>query len=147
MTEEEKKDLVALVRVLIGDVEGSVFFPILSDEEIESLLEIEDWNPMKAARRAAMSIAFMLSTNNYKERTDEIEVVNMAASEYRKVLSMFLDSSGSVNLPSDIRPYAAGISKSDYCKSTNSCDIRRSPLVQITPCLNWWTNVKGWGCC
>lgn len=146
-TQEELEELIALVRLLIGDVPQSIFYPILSDEEIGRILRLENWNALRAARRAATTIAFMMSTYNYRERTGDIEVWNNASIEYRKVLEMFLDETGSMNLPNKLLPYAAGISKLDVDAANDNTDRNRSPLVQITPCTAWWTSIDRYDSC
>ena len=138
--EEEAK--VDLVRILVGDITQSIFYPIVTDEEIAQLLELENWDVLRAARRVATTIAFVLASTPYRERTGNIEVWNNASMEYKKVLDQFLKESGQSTLPALLRPYAAGISKADIDKYINDPDVQRSPLAQITPCLAWWTRVK-----
>lgn len=146
-TEQEIEEMVALVRILIGDVESSIFYPLLTDEDIEALLRLENYNVLRAARRAAISVSFFLSQSYQKERTGDIEVVNNASAEYRKVLDKFIDDYSQNALPADLLPYAAGISKADYCAYNNDPDTLKSPLEQITPCLAWWTRVKKYNSC
>lgn len=141
---EEELEKIALVRLLVGDVEASIFYPILTDEDIAKLLKLEGWNVLKAARRAAITIAFSLSSFPYRERTGNIEVWNNASIEYKKVLDMFIDESGAVNLPASLIPYAAGISKEDVARANCNPDRNRSPLARITPCLDWWTSVENY---
>lgn len=141
MTPEEEAK-VDLVRILVGDIPQSIFYPIVTDEEIFQLLELENGDVIRTARRVATTIAFVLSSTPYRERTGNIEVWNNASIEYRKVLEQFLKESGQNTLPASLRPYAAGISKLDIKKYTNDPDVERSPLAQITPCLAWWTRVK-----
>lgn len=146
-TEEEIEKMIAMVRVLVGDVPQSVFYPVLSDEEIEVILELENWNVMRAAKRVAVSVAFYLSTTNYKERTGDIEVINNASMQYQRVLDKFLNDAGESALPEGIMPYAAGISIYDVCASNSNPDKNRSPLARITPCLAWWTEVRNYYKC
>lgn len=146
-TPEEVAEKVMMVRMLIGDSPGSIFYPILSDEEIVMYLKLENWDVMRAARRAATTVAFMLTMVSYRERTGELEVWNNASLEYRKVLEMFLDESGSAKLPPNLKPYAAGISIADVDAANCNPDRNRSPLARITPCLAWWTRVKNYPCC
>lgn len=146
-TPEEIEQKILLVRILIGDVSGSVFFPVLSDDEIEALLRLENWDVKRAARRAAITTAFYMTTWNTREVSGDIEVWNSAATEYRRVLDAFLDESNAGNLPDDLIPYAAGISIADVCASNNDPDKNRSPLARITPCLAWWTRVKHYERC
>lgn len=146
-TPEEIAEMVTLVRILVGDTPGSIFYPIMSDEDITAILKFENWNVLRAARRVAISIAFQLTSTSTRERSGDIEVWNSSAMEYQRVLNQFLDESNGANLPSDLIPYAAGISKSDVCASNNDPDKNRSPLSQITPCLAWWTRVDHYPCC
>lgn len=146
-TDEEREKLIMLVRILIGDVEQSIFYPVLTDEDLEALLVMEGWNPRRAARRAAISISFYLATTNISERTGDIQVVNNASSLYARVLDQFLKESGQTFLPDDLRPYAAGISIRDICLSNSNRDKNRSPLAQISPCTAWWTEVRDYYKC
>lgn len=146
-TEQELEDKVRLVRILIGDVEESIFYPLLSTEDIVRLLILEDYNVLRAARRAAISAAFAISFFTYKERTGDIEVINNASLEYKKVLDLFLNEYNSFSLPADLKPFAAGISKTDACLYKNNPDSNLSPLAQITPCLAWWTRVDRYDTC
>lgn len=143
----EQEAKIKLVRILVGDTEASIFYPALTDEEYYNLLELTNWNVYAAARRAAMSIAFQLSGFSYRERAGNVEVWNNASLQYLRVLQMFLDDESPINLPPDILPYAAGISKMDVMMSNCNPDKNRSPLAQITPCVAWWTNVKNYPQC
>lgn len=146
-TPQEITEMILLVRTLIGDLPQSIFYPLLSDAEIESLLRLEKWDVKRAARRAAISAAFYLTGWSTREKSGDIEVWNDAASQYQKVLSAFLDESNANSLPYDLTPYAAGISVADICASNNDPDKARSPLARITPCLAWWTRVKHYERC
>lgn len=140
----EEQDKIALVRLLIGDVDASIFYPVLTDEEYGKLLAFENWDVLRAARRAAISIAFSLSSFPYRERSGDIEVWNNASVEYRKVLEEFINENGSFQLPAGLLPYAAGISVSDVNNANANTDRNRSPLARVTPCLAWWTRVKNY---
>lgn len=142
----EEQAKIDLVRILVGDTPGSIFYPIMSDDEYYALLELSNWDVLKAARRAAISISLKLSMVNYRERTGDIEVWNNASIEYKKALKDFLDENATT-LPGGLIPYAAGISKEDICARNRNPDAARSPLAQISPCTAWWTTVKGYPCC
>lgn len=143
----EQQAKINLVRILVGDVEQSIFYPVLSDEEYFQILEANGWNIQRAARSAAMSIAFQLSAFPYRERAGDIEVWNNASIQYLKVLTLFLDNNNPLDLPQDIMPYAAGISRSDVRDSNCNPDKNRSPLARISPCTAWWTDVKNYDLC
>jgi hypothetical protein len=137
-TEED----IYIVRLLIGDTPQSVFYPLLEDADIVALLTLEDGNVLRTARRAAITAAFLMSTQNYRERCSDIEVWNNASIEYRKVLEAFIKETGQTNLPPHLKPYAAGISIADVNAANNNPDRNRSPLSQISPCIAWWTRVN-----
>ena len=143
----EQQAKISLVRVLVGDTAGSIFYPILSDEEYYAILELEGWNVYRAARRAALGISLQLTMTPYRERSGNIEVWNNASIAYYKALQGFLDDFNPADLPSDLMPYAAGISVSDVQASNCNPDTNRSPLAQITPCCAWWTKVKNYPKC
>lgn len=144
---QEQIDKIELVRVLVGDMEGSLFYPALTDEQYAKLLKSENWNVRRAVRRVATTIAFQLSTWNTRERTADIEVWNEASTAYREVLELLIKGANDAyDLPDLLHVYAAGISIKDYCTSINNPDKKRSPLAQISPCISWWEQVKRNSC-
>lgn len=138
---EEIEELVLLVRLLVGDLEGSIFFPVMSDAEIEKILRMENWSVRRAARRVAMGIAFYLSTFNQRERTGDIEVVNNASAQYGRLLRDFLRESVA-ELPDSLEPYVGGASIREMCEHINDPDVYINPLLRISPCIAWWTEER-----
>jgi len=143
----EQQAKINITRILIGDSTGSIFYPILTDEEYFAILELEHWDVKRAARRAGLSISMQLTMLPYRERTGDIEVWNNASLAYYKALQDFLDDSSPYTLPPDLIPYAAGISRADVEASNCNPDKNRSPLAQITPCTAWWTRVDRYPKC
>lgn len=141
-TPEELEENVKLVRMLVGDTEGCMFYPMMEDEDILTFLKFEKWNVLRAAKRTAISIAFMLASVPTRERTYDSEVWNEHAKTYKSILDKFLDDTHSLNIPNDVIPYAAGISKSDVAAYRDAPDTNRSPLSQITHCNAWWTRIN-----
>ena len=139
----EQQAKIDLLRLLLGDVPISVFYPILTDDEYAMILKMYNWDVNKAARKAAFSILFYLTQVNYRERSGDIEVWNNASIEYRKALNDYLDSEKNI-LPSDLVPWVAGANPADVCKYQK--DSVRSPLAQISVCSNWWTRVDRYSC-
>lgn len=143
-TEEQEKKIL-LLRLLLGDVEGSPFYPILTDEEYYTLLDHYRWDVFRASRQAGYSILFYLTKVNYREKTGDIEVWNLAAMEYRKALNDYIGDR-SANLPQDLRPWVGGVSASEMCSLAHSSDYVRHPLASISQCSSWWTRVKNIDC-
>ena len=139
----EEQAKIDLLRLMLGDVSNSVFYPILTDNEYAMLLIMYDWDVNKATRKAAFSILFYLTQVTYRERSGDLEVWNNSSIEYRKALNDYLDSDKSI-LPEDLIPWVAGANKEDVCKYQKSSV--RSPLAQISTCSNWWTRVDRYSC-
>mgnify|MGYP001206592442 FL=1 len=139
---DEQKDKILIVRIGYGDVKGSMFYPILTDYEVYLILEQESWNVRKAILRCAYSAAFQLSMLNTREKTGDIDITNLAALEYRKVLDALVRQPTFLNLPEKIIPYVAGMSKEDKRETLANPDFNRNPLFQITPCTAWWTKLE-----
>ena len=142
---EEQLKAISLLRIILGDVDRSIFYPILTDEEYYALLEMHDWNIKKAIRQAGFSILFYLNQTPTRERSGDLERWLNAAIEYRKSLNDLLDDEAA-NLPTDLRPYAGGISAKEVCGLIHDPDYLRHPLSQITHCSSWWTRVKNYDC-
>ena len=137
---ENINDKISLVRILVGDTTGSIFYPMVSDGEIITMLNFEGDNILRSAKRIATTIAFLLSNHQTREKTYDIEVWNESCKAYKDVLDLFINDNSSLNIPNGLVPYAAGISESDYKGYRDNPDTRRSSLSQITHCGSWWTN-------
>lgn len=134
----EQQAKIDLLRLLLGDLPSSVFYPILMDSEYQMILEAHGWDVNKATRKAAFSILFYLTQVNYRERTGDIEVWNNASIEYRKALNDYLSSQKNI-IPEDLVPWVAGANKIDVIKFQR--EAVRHPLAQVAVCSNWWTRV------
>lgn len=122
------------VRVLVGDVEGSPFFQILSDEEVQFFLDMNGGNVMAAARRAAISISMQLAGWTSRERSGDLEVWSNLSTAYLKALENLINDKSPGNLPNGLMPYASGISWEDICANNANPDNVRSPLTKIKAC-------------
>ena len=133
------------LRIVLGDSGGSVFYPILTDDEYYIVLEKNKWDENKSLKQLAFAILFYLVQTNYRERTSDIEVWNNASIEYRKALGSLLDDlKNSINISA--MPWAAGIDKEEMRRFRNDPNAIRHPLAQIGPCTQWWTRVKDYDC-
>lgn len=129
------------VRLLIGDIAASPFYPLFTAEEIQQFLDLNGQNIRQAARMAAISASMLLAGYNTREITGDIHVYNEVSSQYRRALENFINDSSSANLPNGLMPYASGISWADFNANNNNPDNIRSPLTQIKICdTDWWND-------
>ena len=111
---------IETVRLLIGDVEGSPFFPMFDDEDIQQFLDMNNGNVYAAARLAAISASFQLAGYNTRERVGDEEIWSSLSTQYMKALDYFINNPGTL-IPAGLFPWSA---------STGSC----SPLMNIKVC-------------
>ena len=129
------------VRLLIGDIAASPFYPLFTAEEIQQFLDLNGQNIRQSARMAAISASMLLAGYNTREITGDIHVYNEVSSQYRRALENFINDSGSANLPNGLMPYASGISWADFNANNDNPDNIRSPLTQIKICdTDWWND-------
>ncbi len=121
------------VRLLIGDIPGSPFYPLYTDEQIQEFLDLTNQNIQQAARLAAISASFILAGWSTRERTGDIEVWNSLSTQYLKALENVINNP-ILELPNGMMPYAGGISWVDVCANNRNPDNVRSPLTQIRTC-------------
>lgn len=111
---------VEQVRLLIGDIPGSPFYPLYTDDQIEQFLDLNNQDIFKAARMAAISASFVLAGFSTRERTGDIEVYNTLSTQYMKALDYFINNSSNV-LPEGLVPWMAN-SGCNKLLSIETCD-------------------------
>lgn len=101
MTDEEK---IALIRLLIGDIEGSPFFPLYTDADLLKFLQMSGGNVNKAGRMAAISASMILAGWSTRERAGNIEVENNLSTNYLKALDYLIRNPDRV-IPDGLFPW------------------------------------------
>lgn len=121
---------IEMVRLLVGDIESSPFYPLLSDDEIQAFLDLNKQNVRKAAVMAAISISMVVAGIPIRERTGDIEVWNNISSAYLQALKNLINAPSDISLDG-ITPWAGGISWKEVCKNVNNADAVLHPLEAI----------------
>lgn len=121
---------VQQVRILIGDVEGSPFYQLFTDEEIQGFLDMTNQDVFAAARLAAISASFQLAGWSTRERTGDIEVWSSLSTQYLKALDYLINNPGSL-IPAGLMPWSANtcgsklmsieVCDGDNCKDACEC--------------------------
>jgi hypothetical protein len=111
---------VMQVRILIGDIEGSPFYQLFTDDQIQAFLDMTNQNVFAAARLAAIAASFQLAGWSTRERTADIEVWSSLSTQYLKALDYLINNPGTL-IPDGLMPWSA---------STGSC----SKLLNIEVC-------------
>ena len=127
-TEEQQKK-IDLVRLYIGDVTSSPFYPIFSDDEIGSILEFRGWNVKKGIRDTAISASMYFAQLPSRERVDVLEEWNTVAQQYQKALQDLISETSTMSLDDGLMPYFGGISWEQISKINSNPDQTRSSLT------------------
>ena len=123
------------VRLLIGDTDTSLYYPILKDEEIEFIIYrygSDGKYNNQVVKVAARSALLQITQAPTKEYVGETELWNQFASEYRKALDFILRDS--YILPDGLMPYFAGIDWDDVCTYLDDSTLYVDPLKRLAAC-------------
>lgn len=130
----ELLEQIELVRLLIGDIPSSPFYPLYQDEEIEQFLKLSNNNIMKAAIYAAHGASMMFAGYTTMEKTGDITVRNELSSNYLKALRLLIDSNKDSKGEGVYFPWSNGISVRQVCEYLNNPTVTTSPLLKVFAC-------------
>jgi hypothetical protein len=106
---------------MIADTEGGVFYPMMTDEDIQDCIGLFNGNVMQAAYFCAGVIIRNLAQKSTKEVVGDVEVWMEDRKLYLDSLKDFV-SNPMIVLPTGFTPYVAGISKEDMKASAADTD-------------------------
>lgn len=124
---------------------------ILSDEELDSYLSMNNNDVFRSARMAAYAISLWVSGINTREVTGDMEVWNDVSKNYLNALKSFLSDNSLVSvIPKGLMPYAAGVSVKDLLQSAADTDnpnvlnwLYKKPITSCDiGCNNDYNNIK-----
>jgi hypothetical protein len=123
---------ILIVRLRIGDTEGSPFYPVLTDEQIQYFLDLHDGNIIAASKDSALAILMQLAGMATRERVGDVEVWR-SVDAYLNALK-FIISNPANFLPNGLMPWSGGISKAEMCLNNSNPDLVKFPLENIKTC-------------
>lgn len=114
------EESLALLALLIGDIEGSPFHPLFSSEQYQMILDNSKGRIQDAVKTAAITASMVVAGYSTKEQIGDFVIVNDYAQTYLKSLN-FLMSNPANRLPENLMPWSA---------NTGECQIK---LLQTVP--------------
>lgn len=125
---------VEKVRLLIGDVTSSPFYPLFSDTEIEAFIEMTG-SVQQASLQAAISAAMVVAGMPTRERVGdgELEIANNMANAYVKALEKFITQSNKTSL-TGIMPWVSNVEVEEM-KSYAADTTLNKPSIFVLKCL------------
>lgn len=130
----EIEEKIKLVRLLVGDIPSSDFYPLFQDEEIVSFLTLCKEDVQKAAIYAAHSASLLLSGFNTMEKIGDLTMRNEMASNYLKALKELISTADKRDEAKVYIPWGLGISVKEIKDYSNNPDRLISPLLKIHTC-------------
>lgn len=127
-------DDIYMIRLLIGDIEGSPFYQLFTDDDLEKFLNMANGDVMGAARLAAISASMQISGWTTRERTGDIEVWSSLSTQYLKALQNLLNNPGNI-IPQNLYPWYAGEGSCNKLMNINVCDedLLKKPCKPVIP--------------
>lgn len=132
----EEQTKVDLVRLLTGTGPSSALFELRTDDDIASVLVMQNWNVVKASKWVALGVAAEVSAWNYRERVGEEDVWSNIGRDYQGFVKTLLAELGNDIASMNISPYVGGVSLSDWVSNCRNPDIIRSKLSKINSCCD-----------
>lgn len=132
----EEQTKIDLVRLLTGTGPSSALYELRTDDDIASVLTIQNWNVIKAAKWVALGVAAEVSAWNYREKVSEEEVWSNIGRDYQAFVKTLLAELGSSVSSMNLSPYAGGISLEDWVSNCRNPDVIRSKLSKINSCCD-----------
>ena len=133
MLTPEQERILQMVKIMLGDIAGNPYYPLLTDQDYITILEYYNWNWKRAIASLGLTIVGMSAGWNTRERVGLEEIENNFSKNYQWYLTRLLDD---INSPRslNITPYASGISWQDWCENNLNPDLIKPELTSIKTC-------------
>lgn len=128
MTDDEKKSLLAL---MIGDVEGSPYYPLFTSTQYGQFLMMANGNVNNAVQSAAISASMVIGSDYTREVIGDLQLSRNAGANYLKALDYLIKNS-KATIPAKLMPWIGGTGKNkllDYAR----CDCEEYAQVRMAP--------------
>ena len=130
---------VELVNLSIGNTTANPYYPILTDVEVQSILDSVDGDVHLATKKAASNASFIIISIPNREKIGDIEIWNEYSRNYLVALNNIIKDDSYV-LPKGLMPYAVGIDNADYHKNDRSVSRHKSSLARVVAnTKNFWS--------
>lgn len=133
MTLDEKKSLLAL---MIGDIEGSPYYPLFTDEQYGQFLAMTGGNLNSAVVSAAISASMIVGSEYTREVIGDLQLSSATGSNYLKALDYLIKNTNK-SPPPNLMPWIAGLDNPcngnkllDFNRCDDGCgDRRKEPMA------------------
>lgn len=133
MLTPEQQAILKMVKIMLGDIPGNPYYPLLSDDDYQTILEYFNWDWKRAIGSLGLTIVGMSAGWNTRERVGLEEIENNFSKNYQWYLNKLLTD---INSPRtiNIKPYVGGLSWQDWCSNNLNPDLVKPELTNIKTC-------------
>lgn len=121
---------VELVNLSIGNTPSNPYYPILSEVEVQSILDSVDGDVHLAVKKAASNASFVVISIPNREKIGDIEMWNEYSKNYLLALRNLLEDN-SYTLPKGLMPYAGGIHSDDFNRAEMDRNRNQSKIAEV----------------
>lgn len=112
MTDEEK---IAIIALMLGDIPGGPYYPMFTEDQYKQFLKLARGDVNMATMYAAISAAYIVSSESSREVIGELSISNSSGNSYLKLLDYLKSTLGKVP-PIGLMPWFAGADECDKNK-------------------------------
>lgn len=136
MLTEEQERILKMVKIMLGDVAGNPYSPLLEDEEYIALLEQFKWDWKRSVAMIGLSVLAQSAGWATRERVSvDLEIETDFAKNYAVYLNgLMADLNSARNI--SIVPYVSGIKVEDYLANEADPTNILMKLTQIRTCTS-----------
>lgn len=121
---------VELVNLSIGNTTANPYYPILTDDEVQSILDSVDGDVHLATKKAASNASFIVIAIPNREKIGDMEIWNEYSRNYLTALNNII-TDDTYTLPKGLMPYAGGIDTADYKRNQDNPARHQSSLARV----------------
>lgn len=130
MTDDEK---VAMIALMLGDIEGSPYYPLFSTEQYKQFLLMGKGSVNTAVVSAAISASFIVSSESTREVIGDLSISRSTGAGYLKALDYLIKSTNK-QIPAGLMPWVGGLGEKNKLLDFRLCDDRGyiRPLARMS---------------
>lgn len=121
---------IDFVNMSIGNTESNPYYPILTRDEIQAILDSVDGDTNAAIKKAAISASFYVISIPNREKIGDIEIWNEYSRNYLEALKSIIEDNTYL-MPKGMMPYAGGIHNEDFNKANSNPNRHVGNLVDV----------------
>lgn len=115
------KDKIPMVALMLGDIEGSPYYPLFTEEQYNQFLLMSKGDVNGAVVSAAISASFIVSSESTREVIGDLSISKSTGSNYLKALDYLIKNTNK-QIPAGLMPWVGGLGERNKLLDFQLCD-------------------------